>query len=202
MNSLCQVWLWVRMHEAISQSRDLVFTAWRNVKCVKYILYEAALHGPAGGGMHISIDWKRLKSCQAVCDACMRGKTYSSLSWDAGCLAMWSWWESCVIKILGGIDQGFVLFLFATMGCHIARLGIFWTPTLVLWGVPTVSFLPYSEISSKSVNTFFINIANRHKLSGSRWWSRTVPTCVTFIQGMAYFHHICCLYHLQSNLTI
>ena len=54
-----------------------------------------------------------------------------------------------------------------------------------------VLFLPYSEISSKSVNTFFINIANRHKLSGSRWWSGTVPSCVTFNQGMSYLHYIC-----------
>ena len=38
MNGLCQVWLWVRMREAIAQARDLLFTTRRNwVKCVKYI---------------------------------------------------------------------------------------------------------------------------------------------------------------------
>ena len=38
VNGLCQVWLWVRTHEAIAQARDLLFTARRNVvKCVKYI---------------------------------------------------------------------------------------------------------------------------------------------------------------------
>ena len=31
-----------------------------------------------------------------------------------------------------GHDHGFVLFLFATTGFHIARSGIFWTPTFVL----------------------------------------------------------------------
>ena len=52
-------------------------------------------------GMRISIDWLRLKSCQAVCDECTRGEIYSSLSRDAGCLAMWSWGESRVTKIWG-----------------------------------------------------------------------------------------------------
>ena len=56
---------------------------------------------PSRWGMHISIDWPRLKSCQAVCDECTRGEIYSSLSRDAGCLAMWSWRESCVTKIWG-----------------------------------------------------------------------------------------------------
>ena len=38
VNGLCQVWLWVRMREAIAQARDLLFTTRRNgVKCVKYI---------------------------------------------------------------------------------------------------------------------------------------------------------------------
>ena len=55
---------------------------------------------PRRWGMRISIDWPRLKSCQAVCDECMRGEIYSSLSRDAGCLAMWSWRELRVTKIL------------------------------------------------------------------------------------------------------
>ena len=68
---------------------------------------------PSRWGMRISIDWPRLKSCQAVCDECMRGDIYSSLSQDAGCLAMWNWRELCVTKIWGsGHDHGFVLFLF------------------------------------------------------------------------------------------
>ena len=54
---------------------------------------------PSRWGMRISIDWPRLKSCQAVYDECTRGEIYSSLSRDAGCLAMWSWRESCVTKI-------------------------------------------------------------------------------------------------------
>ena len=84
-------------------------------------------------GMRISIDGPSLKSCQAVCDECMRGEIYSSLSRDVGCLAMWSWRESRITKIWGsGHDHGFVLFLFATTGFHIARSGIFWTPTFVL----------------------------------------------------------------------
>ena len=56
---------------------------------------------PSRWGMHIYIDWPRLKSCQAVCDECTRGEIYSSLSRDAGCLAMWGWRESCVTKIWG-----------------------------------------------------------------------------------------------------
>ena len=56
---------------------------------------------PSRWGMHISIDWPRLKSCLAVCDECTTGEIYSSLSRDAGCLAMWSWRESCVTKIWG-----------------------------------------------------------------------------------------------------
>ena len=69
---------------------------------------------PSRWGMRISIDWPRLKSCQAVCDECMRGEIYSSLSRDAG------WRDSRVTKIWGsGHDHGFVLFLFATTGFHI-----------------------------------------------------------------------------------
>ena len=67
---------------------------------------------PSRWGMRISIDWPRLKSCQAVCDECMRGEIYSSLSRDAGCSAMWTWRGSRVTKIWGsGHDHGFVLFL-------------------------------------------------------------------------------------------
>ena len=52
---------------------------------------------------------------------------------DVGCSAMWTWRESRVTKIWGSEhDHGFVLFLFATTGFHIARSGIFWTPTFVL----------------------------------------------------------------------
>ena len=88
---------------------------------------------PSRWGMRISIDWPRLKSCQAVCDECMGAEIYSSLSRDAGCSAMWTWGESRVTKIWGSEhDHGFVLFLFATTGFHIARSGIFWTPTFVL----------------------------------------------------------------------
>ena len=83
---------------------------------------------PSRWGMLISIDWPRLKSCQAVCDECMRGEIYWSLPRDAGCVAMWGWRESRVTKIWGsGHDHGFVLFLFTTMGFHVARSGIFWT---------------------------------------------------------------------------
>ena len=86
---------------------------------------------PSRWGMRISTDGPRLKSCQAVCDECMRGKIYSSLSRDADCLGMWSWRESRVTKIWGsGHDHGFVLFLFATTGFHIARSGILWTPNI------------------------------------------------------------------------
>ena len=89
------------MREAIAQARDLLFTTRRNgVKCVKYICMKLPTW-PSRWGMHISIDWPRLKSCQAVCDECTRGEIYSSLSRDAGCLAMWSWRESCVTKIWG-----------------------------------------------------------------------------------------------------
>ena len=86
---------------------------------------------PSRWGMRISIDWPRLKSCQTVCDECMRGEIYSSLSQDAGCSAMWTWWESCVTKIWGSEhDHGFVLFLFATTGFYIARSGNFLDPNI------------------------------------------------------------------------
>ena len=87
---------------------------------------------PSRWGMRISIDWPRLKSCQAVCDECMKGEIYSQ-AYRGMRAAMWTWRESRVTKICGSEhDHGFVLFLFATTGFHIARLGIFWTPTFVL----------------------------------------------------------------------
>ena len=88
---------------------------------------------PSRWGMRISIDWPRLKSCQAVCDECTGGAIFSGQSRDAGCFDMGSWRESCVTKLWGlSHDHGFVLFLFVTMGFHIARSWIFWTPTFVL----------------------------------------------------------------------
>ena len=55
--------------------------------------------------------------------------------WDVGCFDMWDWPESCVTKIWGlSHDHGFVLFLFATMGFHIARSGIFWPQHLCYKG--------------------------------------------------------------------
>ena len=81
--------------------------------------------------MPISIYWPRLKSCQAVCNECTRGEICSGQSRDAGCFDMWSWWGSCVTKILGlSRDHRFVLFLFTTTGFHIAQSGIFWTPNI------------------------------------------------------------------------
>ena len=114
-----------------SGERFVVYNTEKRSQMCEIHLYEAALRGPAGGECVFFLPW--LKSCQAVCDECTRGEIYSSLSRDAGCLAMWSWRESCVTKIWGsGHDHGFVLFLFATTGFHIARSGIFWTPTFVL----------------------------------------------------------------------
>ena len=40
---------------------------------------------PSRWGMHISIDWPRLKSCQAACDECTRWEICSSHSQDGGC---------------------------------------------------------------------------------------------------------------------
>ena len=132
-NGLCQVWLWVRMHQAITQARDLLFTTRRNESNVWNTFVWSCPTRPSRWGMPISIDWPRLKSCQAVCDECMRGEIYSSLSRDAGCSAMWTWRELRVTKIWDSEhDHGFVLFLFATTSFHIARSGIFWTPTFVL----------------------------------------------------------------------
>ena len=86
---------------------------------------------PSRWGMPISIYWPRLKSCQAVCNECTRGEICSGQSRDAGCFDMWSWWGSCVTKILGlSRDHRFVLFLFTTTGFHIAQSGIFWTPNI------------------------------------------------------------------------
>ena len=66
-------------------------------------------------GMRISIDGPRLKSCQVVCDECMRGEICSGQSRDAGCFATWGWRKSCITKIWGLCrDHSFVLFLFTT----------------------------------------------------------------------------------------
>ena len=126
--------LWVRMCDATAQSQICCLQHGETgVKCVKYIFVWSCPTWPSRRGMHISIDWPRLKSCQAVCDECTRGAICSGQSRDAGCFDMWDWPESCVTKIWGlSHDHGFVLFLFATMGFHIARSGIFWTPTSVL----------------------------------------------------------------------
>ena len=86
---------------------------------------------PNRWGMRISIDGPRLKSCQAVCDECMRGEIYSSLSLDAGCLAMWSWRESGVTKIWGsGHDHGFMLISFRYHGFPYSTVGDFLDPTI------------------------------------------------------------------------
>ena len=76
---------------------------------------------PSRWGKRISKDWPRLKSCQAVCDDCTRGEICSGQSLDAGCLRSWG---GCV-SLKFGVHFVIVLFLFATMGFHIARSGFF-----------------------------------------------------------------------------
>ena len=76
---------------------------------------------PSRWGKRISKDWPRLKSCQAVCDECMRGEICSGQSLDAGCLRSWGG----RVSLKFGVHFVIVLFLFATMGFHIARLGFF-----------------------------------------------------------------------------
>ena len=62
-----------------------------------------------------------------------RGEQFAQASRGMRAVLTWDWPESCVTKIWGlSHDHGFVLFLFATMGFHLARLRIFWTPTFVL----------------------------------------------------------------------
>ena len=77
---------------------------------------------PSRWGKRISKDWPRLKSCQAVCDECTRGEICSGQSLDAGCFLR-SWGGRVSLKF--GVHDVIVLFLFATMGFHIARLGFF-----------------------------------------------------------------------------
>ena len=140
---------------------------------------------PSRWGMRISIDWPRLKSCQAVCDACTRGAICSGQSRDAGCFDMWDWPESCATKIWGlSHDHGFVLFLFATMGFHIARPGIFWTPTFVYslaqfhWHntsadmyFPDSMFTQSSAVIAQSnIVRYCINDCRNSGRISLRWW--------------------------------
>ena len=92
---------------------DLLFTTRekRSQMCEIHFVWSCPTW-PSRWGMRISIDWPRLKSCQAVCDECRRGANCSGQSRDAGCFDMWDWAESCVTKIWGlSHDHGFVLFL-------------------------------------------------------------------------------------------
>ena len=97
---------------------------------------------PSRWGMHISIDWPRLKSCQAVCDECTRGEIYSSLSRDAGCLAMWSWRESCVTKIWGsGAWSRIRVISFRYHGFPYSTIGDFLDPNIrVIRGPYCITF--------------------------------------------------------------
>ena len=145
VNCLGQVWLWVRMREVIAQIR-------REICCLQHGETESNVWNtfvwscptwPSRWGMRISIDWPRLKSCQAVCDECTWGEIiYSSLSRDAGCLAMWSWRESCVAKIWGsGHDHGFVLFLLRYHGFPYSTIGDFLDPNIRVIRGPYCTFL-------------------------------------------------------------
>ena len=90
---------------------------------------------PSRLGMRISIDWPRLKSCQAVCDESTRGAICSRQSWDADCFDMWSWRDSCVTKNLGSKSWSrirVISFRYHGFPYAVARSGIFWTPTFVL----------------------------------------------------------------------
>ena len=127
--------LWVCMREAIAQARDLLFTTRRNgVKCVKYICMKLPYVAQQVGKAY----FYRLTEIKELSGSLWwmhegRNLLPSLEWWDAGCSAMWTWRESRVTKIWGfEHDHGFVLFLFATTGFHIARSGIFWTPTFVL----------------------------------------------------------------------
>ena len=133
-NGLCQVWGYecACVMRPFSHRFVVYNTEKRSQMCEIHFVWSCPTW-PSRWEMRISIDWPRLKSCQAVCDECTRGAICSGQSRDAGCFDMWGWPESCVTKIWGlSHDHGFVLFLFATMGFHIARSGIFWTPTFVL----------------------------------------------------------------------
>ena len=121
---------------------------------------------PSRWGMHISIDWPRLKSCQAVCDECTRGEIYSSLSGDAGCLAMWSWRESCVTKIWGsGAWSRIRVISFRYHGFPYSTIGDFLDPNIRVIRGPYCNWTDSRSqnyvhllISLKWVTDFSINI--------------------------------------------
>ena len=137
VNGLCQVWLWVRTREAIAQASDLLFTARRNVvKCVKYICMKLPYVAQQVGNAYFyrlteikelsgSLWWmhevRNLLKPIAGCGLFSHGPEGSRASLKFG-----------VQSMIPGHDHGFVLFLFVTTGFHIARSGIFWTPTFVL----------------------------------------------------------------------
>ena len=84
--------------------------------------------------LEVQLNWKNGTDPNPGCQAVWwMHKGRNLLRPVAGCLAMWSWRGSCVTQIWGlGCDHRFMLFLFATMGFHIAWSGIFWTPIFVL----------------------------------------------------------------------
>ena len=125
--------LWVRMRDATAQSQfcclqhgETESIVW-NTSCMK-LPYMAQQVGNAY--------FYRLTEIKELSSSLWWMHEGSNLLRPvAGCGLFWQWdWpESCVTKIWGlSHYHGFVLFLFATMGFHIARSGIFWTPTFVL----------------------------------------------------------------------
>ena len=123
----------VRKREAIAQARDLLFTTRRNgVKCVKYICMKL----PYTAQQVRNAYFYRLTEIKELSGSLWwmhegRNLLQAYRGMRAGS-AMWTWRESRVTKIWGlEYDHGFVLFLFATMGFHIARSGIFFIPTFV-----------------------------------------------------------------------
>ena len=133
VNGLCQVSLWVRMREAIAQARDLLFTTWRNgVQCAKYSCMKLPYMAQQVGNVY----FYRLTEIKELSGSLWwmhEGRNLLKPVVGCGLFSMWSWWESRVTKIWGsGHDHGLLLFLFTTTGFHIARSGIFWTPTFVL----------------------------------------------------------------------
>ena len=137
---------------------------------------------PSRWGMHISIDWPRLKSCQAVYDECTRGEIYSSLSRDAGCLAMWGWRESCVTKIWGsGAWSRIRVISFRYHGFPYSTIGDFLDPNIrVIRG-------PYctrkSPFKATLVNIFWTMPSNGWlKLNGTSNWNQ-----ITRIKLLMFF---------------
>ena len=147
------------MREAFGQARDLLFTTRRNrVKCVKYICMKLPYVAQQVGN---ACFYRLTKIKELSSSLWWMHEGRNLLKPVAGCFAMWSWRESRVTKIWGsGHDHGFVLFLFATTGFHIARSGRFWTPTFELWGVRTVYTIQqackYKEGSSEFENNNFL----------------------------------------------